>query len=104
MITAEKVSDITVEEVAAYVHENLEIDSDGTTERLLDTFLKAAIGFVKSYTNRDEEYLDKYSEFVQVVFVLCQDMYDNRTLYPDKTNLNYFVKATLDMHVGGLVS
>lgn len=103
MITVEKVSEITTSEIAEYIHVDLD-DDDGTNQRLLDTFLKAAIGFVKSYTNRGEDYLDEYSEFVQVVFVLCQDMHDNRVLYPDKTNLNFFVKTTLDMHVGGLVS
>lgn len=101
MTTVNKVSEISIEYLAEYLHVNT--NDDGTTEKLLRTFLASAIGFIKSYINQDEVYLDKNPEFVQVVFVLCQDMHDNRTLYPDKTNLNYFVKTTLDMHCGGLV-
>ena len=102
MITAEKVSEITTSELAEFIR--VPIDDDNNTEMLLQTFLSSAISFIKSYINHDEVYLDEHSEFVQVVFVLCQDMHDNRMLYPDKTNLNYFVKSTLDMHCGGLVS
>ena len=42
--------------------------------------------------------LDAFEEFYIVVMVLCQDMYDNRTLYVDKTNLNSVVSSILDMH------
>ncbi len=101
MITVKKVSEITTSALAEYIHVSTE--DDGTTEKLLQTFLSAAIGFIKSYINQNDDYLDENSEFVEVVFVLCQDMHDNRTLYPDRSNLNYFVKATLDMHCGGLV-
>jgi hypothetical protein len=41
---------------------------------------------------------DKYKDFVIVVYVLVQDMYDNRTLYVDKNNLNKVVETILGMH------
>lgn len=47
--------------------------------------------------------LDAYEDFVIVVYVLCQDMYDNRTYYVDKTNLNRVVEAILGMHCVNLL-
>ena len=32
--------------------------------------------------------------------VLCQDMYDNRSMYVDKNNMNKVVEAVLGMHIG----
>ena len=44
------------------------------------------------------ETLDSYSDFVIVVYVLCQDMYDNRTMYVDNKIINKTVQTILDMH------
>lgn len=96
MVEVKKVSEIGAEELAAYLRVNLE--DDESTKKQLNTFLSAAIGFIKSYIGEDESYIDDHSEFVTVVFILVQDMFDNRTLYPDKSNLNYTVKSILDMH------
>ena len=98
MIEVKKVSEITADELADYLR--VSTDDDGSTKKQLNTFLTAAIAFIKSYIDEDDKYLDDHPEFITVVFVLVQDMYDNRTLYPDKTNLNYTVKCILDMHTG----
>lgn len=98
MIEVKKVSEIGVEELAVYVHEN--IDDDGSTSKELKTFLSSAIAFIESYIGEGIEYIDKYPEFVTAVYVLVQDMHDNRTLYPDRSNLSYTVKSILDMHAG----
>lgn len=42
--------------------------------------------------------IDKYEDFVIVVYILCQDMHDNRTLYVDEKNLNKVVEIILGMH------
>ena len=39
-----------------------------------------------------------YDDLVIAVYVLVQDMFDNRTLYVDKTNMNKVVEAILGMH------
>lgn len=98
MIEVKKVSEIGAEELADYLRVSL--DDDGSTTKELNTFLSSAIAFIKSYIGEDIEYIDDHPEFVTVVYVLVQDMYDNRTLYPDKSNLNYTVKSILDMHTG----
>ena len=91
-----KVSDITYQEIAGYMHlyEDLTLDDINT----LNNIISIAKRFIISWTGRTAEELDLYQDFVIVVFVLCQDMWDNRTLYVDKTNLNHVVSSILDMH------
>lgn len=47
--------------------------------------------------------LDAYSDFVIVVYVLVQDMYDTRTLYVDKDKSNKVVETILNMHSTNLL-
>lgn len=90
-----KVSDITYEDVANYIR----IDElDASDINTLNTLIGISKTFIKNYTGRTMEDLDNYQDFVIVVFILCQDMWDNRTLYVDKTNLNFAVESILGMH------
>lgn len=90
-----KVSQITASDLAAYIRLD-EVTADDTNT--LNNLLAVAISFIVNYTGRSEEELDNYPDFVIVVFILCQDMWDNRTLYVDKTNLNKVVETVLGMH------
>ena len=90
-----KVSEITIEDVASYIRAT---DTEG-----IDTYLNIAKSYISSYTgipvtNEEGESLDDFPDFVIVVYILCQDMYDNRTLYVDKNNINKVVQTILDMH------
>lgn len=90
-----KVSEITAADVISYVR----ID-DPTEEDT--TFLTDAITIAKKFiiddTGLDAADLDDHDDFVIVVYVLCQSMYDVRSLYVDKTNLNATVEAILGHH------
>lgn len=90
-----KVSDITAESVAEYLRLDEVTDSETNT---LATLISIANSYIKSYTGLDDEGVDKYSEFVIVVFILCQDMWDNRTMYVDSKDLNNTVQSILAMH------
>ena len=90
-----KVSDITVDSVAEYLRLDEVTDSEKNT---LTTLLSVAVSFIKSYTGLDDDGVDKYPEFVIVVLILCQDMWDNRTLYVDGKDLNNTVQSILAMH------
>ena len=92
-----KVSEITIEDVARYIR------LDDYEERDIETYLNIAKSYVSSYTgipvtNEDGESLDDFPDFVIVVYVLCQDMYDNRVMYVDKGSVNKVVQTILDMH------
>lgn len=90
-----KVSDITYEDVADYLR-LAEIDSDDINT--LNNLLSVAKTFIINYTGRTSEELDNYQDFVIVVFVLCQDMWDNRTMYVESKNLNNVIETILGMH------
>ena len=92
-----KVSEITIEDVARYIR----VDDYEVSD--IQTYLNIAINYISSYTgipvtSEDGESLDDFADFVIVVYILCQDMYDNRTLYVDKNNINKVVQTILDMH------
>lgn len=86
--------EITSEDVAEYLH----LDDFEENEQFLNNILRISKEYIKNYTGRKESELANYSEVVIVVFALCQDMYDNRTMYVDKSNINNVVKTILDMH------
>ena len=91
-----KVSQITANDVWDYLNTSETITaSDMNT---LNNLIGIAKAFISNYTGRTETELDDFQDFVIVVFVLCQDMYDNRTLYVDKSNLNHVVETILGMH------
>ena len=91
MIT--KVSEITTKDIAEFIR----LDEVGSAEETqLQTFLTVAKNYVANYTALAD--LDEYADLVVVIFILCQDMYDNRSLYIDKNNPNKVVQTILDMH------
>lgn len=97
-----KVSEITVNDVIRYIRE----DPDNLTaeeKQDITNYLVTAKKFIKSYTGLTEEKIDEYEDFYIVVMVLCQDMYDNRTMYIDRNNLNKVVDTILGMHAVNLL-
>lgn len=90
-----KVSDIKVEDIADYLRIDELTEGDKQT---LNNLLGIAKTYIESYTGRTEQELDNYQDFVIVALVLVQDMYDNRTMYVDSTNLNTVVETILGMH------
>lgn len=89
-----KISDITYQDLAEYLR-LVEYEDETNT---LNNMLSIAKNFISNYTGRTIEDLDNYNDLVSVIFVLVQDMYDNRSLYVDKSNLNNFVETTLGLH------
>ncbi len=88
-----KVSEITIQDIADYIR--LDEVSDAENEQL-KTFLDIAKNYIKNYTALDD--LDEYADLVIVVYIICQDLWDNRTAYTDKVNPNKVMQTILDMH------
>lgn len=89
-----KVSEVTVTNVAEY----LRLEEGEYSEALLTSLLNTAKEFIKSYTGLTIDQIDEHEDFYIVVMILCQDMYDNRSMYVDKNNLNKVVETILGMH------
>ena len=90
-----KVSDITVTDVTDYLRIS-EVTNEDTS--LLTTALNVAKQFVMSYTGLDAEGMDAHEDLVIVIYVLCQNMYDDRAYYVDKGNINNVVESILNLH------
>lgn len=93
MNTITKVSEITAADIAEYLRLPEVTQADTNT---INNMLGVAKSFIESYTGQSD--LDAFQDYVIVVFVLCQDMWDTRSLYVDKTNLNKVVDTILGMH------
>ena len=88
-----KVCTITPEDIANYIRLQ---ELDEADKKLITALITIAKKFITENTGVKD--LDEYDDFLIVVFILCQDMYDNRTLYVDKNNLNKVVETILGMH------
>lgn len=96
-----KVSEITAQDVAEYLR-IAELTED--EEDFITSTISVAIDYILKYTGiEDAETLDNYNDMVIVVYVLCQDMYDNRTMYVDNSNLNRVVENILGLHQRNLL-
>ena len=87
-----KVSEIGIEDLVEYMR------LDDYKEEEIEPLLTASKAFIRSYTELSDEENDKHEDLYIVVLILCQDMHDNRVLYPDKNNLNKVVDTILGMH------
>ena len=89
---ATKVSEITKDEVAAYIRLD---DASSSELAQIDELILVAKSFIKSQTGLDDAAMDERPDLIIVVKILCQDMYDNRTLYVDTNNVNKTVESIL---------
>lgn len=90
-----KVSDISPLDLAEFLRI---ADPSENDLQLLEVLLNSAVNYVKNYTGLNATGVDSIVEFIDVVFILVQDMYDNRTLYVDNQNVNKVVDSILGMH------
>jgi hypothetical protein len=95
-----KISDITYSDIADYIRLS-EVSED--EQNYLTTLIEVSKSFISNYTGITLENLDNYIDLIIVVFVLCQSMYDNRSLYVDNSNLNKVVETILGMHQNNLL-
>ena len=95
-----KISDITYQDIADYIRLSEVSQSE---QNYLTTLINISKNYILNYTGIDEANLDNYTDLIIVVFVLCQDMYDTRAMYVDKSNLNKVVETILGMHQNNLL-
>lgn len=98
-----KVSDITFNEVAEYLRLTEDLIEDENNVAFITSTISIAKAFISSYTGVPEDELDNYGDLPIVVLALCQDMYDNRSLYVEDDNLNKMVETILGMHQRNLL-
>lgn len=95
-----KISDITYSDIADYIRLSEVTEDD---QNYLTMLINVSKDYILKYTGIAEADLDNYTDLIIVVFVLCQDMYDTRSMYVDKSNLNKVVDTILGMHQNNLL-
>lgn len=93
--TPKTLSTLAVQDIADYIRldELTEKDAD-----FLTTALAASKAFILKYTGLTAAQADTKLDLTIAAYVLCQDMYDTRTLYVDNANVNKVVEAILGLH------
>ena len=101
-----KISDIKIRDVVEYLH----LEKDEYTDTQMDAIMKAAQKVISDYTglplksgSSETDSVDRHEDFYIPFMILCQDMYDNRTLVVDKDTINPTVKLILGLHDENLV-
>lgn len=92
-----KVSEISKEMMCKYIREYVE-NLDYEDIRLLESIKASAISYVCGYTGLTEEELEQHEDITTAVLVLISDMWDNRQITMDSTNVNLVVDNILSMH------
>lgn len=90
-----KVSDITVNDIVEYCRIAEPSEFDIT---FISQAIEAAKAYIRSYTGLNNDSIDEHEDFVIVLYILVQDMYDNRSLYTEGKALNNTVETILGMH------
>lgn len=110
-----KISEITFEDVVVQIklEHLLENENDkAVLKKQIDPIMAAAKSYISWYTgikiqvdNEEDtsKTIDDYDDFYIAFMVLCQDMYDNRSMYVEKSNVNNVVTCILDMHCTNLL-
>ena len=87
-----KVSEVTPADLAEFLR--LDEYQEDEMQRILDS----AKGYIRDYTGLTDEEIDTHADFLTALLLLCQDMYDNRAMYVEKSNVNRVVESILNMH------
>lgn len=99
-----KISEITVEEVAKY----LRLERDDYDADQITAIMAATEQYLVSYTGIpakavNGETLDDHEDFYIAYMVLCQDMYDNRSMMVENGHVNRVVDSILSLHARNLL-
>lgn len=95
-----KISEVTVLDAIHHAKEDAE-DEDIVKD--FTAFLVAAKSFIRSYTGLTLEQLDDYEDVTIALFVLINDMHDNRAYIVREDKVNRTVQTILDMHSVNLI-
>jgi len=87
------ISQVTINELKEYA--NVYHDED---DKLFGTILEAAKQFIVNYTGLTVVQLDEHEDLTVALYVLSNEMYDNRVMTLDNEKLNFVVKQILESH------
>jgi hypothetical protein len=88
-----KISSVTIDDLKGYA--NVYHNED---DNLFSAIFVAAKSFIVNYTGLTIDDLDTHEDLSIALFVLSNEMYDNRVFTVDNVKLNFVIKTILDGH------
>lgn len=95
-----RLSSITDHDVEEFLH----LEPGTYDENMMGAVRKAAESYILGYTGLTKEQAEELEDLYTAYMVLCQDMFDNRSMYVDKNNINKVVESILCMHSMNLIA
>ncbi|MBT2736161.1 head-tail connector protein [Bacillus sp. ISL-7] len=87
------ISEITIQDLKDYARiDHIEDDF------LFSSILEACKSYIKSYTGLTLEQMDEKEDLPIALFVLSNELYENRTFTVKDDKVNVVIKSILDMH------
>ncbi|MEL3956918.1 head-tail connector protein [Caldifermentibacillus hisashii] len=90
-----KISEVTIQDLKEFAHEYSE---DPEVDRVFTNNLIACKSYIKGYTGLTDEQMDSKEDLTIVLFILSNELYDNRTFTVQNDKMNPVIKSILDMH------
>lgn len=97
-----KVSGITLDDICRQIRQEKAYLTDDD-KALIPIMQTASVEYVKAYTGLTDAEIDTHEDITIAVLVLISDMYDNRQMYVDKSNVNRVVDTILGLHCVNLL-
>ena len=101
-----KISELSADDVVRY----LRLDDTGEVGNEIINIMDAAKHYIASHTglsikktNDDAPCIDDHDDLTMAYLVLCQDMFDHRTMDADGAGANRTVETILGMHTRNLL-
>jgi len=88
-----KSSEVTLQDVKAYAR----IDFD-YEDSILEIILEAMKEYIKNCTELSYEQIDEKKDLTLVLLALCNEVYDNRQVTTQKSNINVVIKSILSKY------
>lgn len=88
-----RVSEITTADIANYLRLDYVSQAD---ETFIETTISVAKAYIKNYTGVVD--LDEHEDFTIAIYLLCQQMYDERTVTVEDNKINSVFETILGFH------
>lgn len=88
-----KISEVTIEDLKEY--SNIYFDEDPKNLKMILESVKA---YIIGYTGLTIDKLDTKEDITMALFILANDLYDNRSFTVENDKINPVIESILNMH------
>lgn len=101
-----KISEVTVNTLLEFIHE----EPTEQAQQRMSIIMASALAYIEGHTgisrrrpDNEGESLDNYEDLTTVYLIICQHMYDNRTLVSEGKEFDRVIDGIMSLHSRNLV-